>query len=174
MQEGGNDDSEQTSHVSMTDDEQPASTGNVSTSGSRLSGGSTGHASGNTASTSRHSTYGNDVTRNERLQCLVFGYTTNAQGEVRSLLLAAPERGGLRFVGKVSVDDVDPDALTGMSERFSEMVQPFPTVRSPYGGRWLKSELFCVVEFTGWAINGRLTNPFISQYAFLEPADSGT
>lgn len=158
--------SSETSEVSVTEEGSSSANSGDSTTGSRSSGIKRNF--GSNRATSRTYGYGQEVVRNEKLQCLVFGYTTNAQGEVRSLLLAAPQRGELRFVGKVSVDDVEPAALNEMRSRFSDITQPYATVRSPYGGRWLKSELFCVVEFTGWAINGRLTNPYISQYTFVE------
>ncbi len=156
--------------------ESPSSTsdvsinqGSASSDGSQTSGTHQSGAPGGRsfASTTKSNGSSSTINRHEKLQCLVFGYTTNAQGDPRSLLLAAPLHGGLKFVGKVSVDNVDPMTLSQMAERFASLQQRFPTINSPYGGRWLKSELFCVVEFTGWSLNGRLNSPYISDYAFV-------
>jgi hypothetical protein len=107
------------------------------------------------------------IVRSESIECVVFGYTTNIEGEPRSLLLAAPEGSHLRFVAKVSFDDVAPDVAQQMTGRFSSLHQRWPVVRSPYGGRWLKPELFCEVEFSGWTLNGRLSDPYVTRLAVL-------
>jgi hypothetical protein len=108
------------------------------------------------------------IVRSESIECVVFGYTTNIQGEPRSLLLAAPEGRHLRFVAKVSFDDVAPEVAPQMTQRFVSLHQRWPVVRSPYGGRWLKPELFCQVEFSGWTLNGRLSDPYVTRLAVVK------
>lgn len=158
-----------TSTVSVNKGPKSSSASGSKSSTTTRSGGASGGGTSNTSPGTSASSSRSSIRRDEKLQCLVFGYTTNAQGDARSLLLAAPQHGGLKFVGKVSVEDVDPDALSKMTERFSSLQQRFPTVYSPYGGRWLKPELFCEVDFSGWSINGRLNNPYISNFAFVTP-----
>src|SRR5690606_11782096 len=90
------------------------------------------------------------------VECLILGYTTNASGEIRSLLLAAaPDYRFLRFVGKLPVDRVAPQVLEELLQRFAQIPAPKPMVRCPYGGRWVQPELFCIATYEGWTADGR-------------------
>jgi hypothetical protein len=110
----------------------------------------------------------------ESIECVVIGYTTNAAGEPRSLLLAAPMRERLVFVAKVSLDQVEPAARIGMQDRLMSLHQNWPITNSPFGGRWLKPELFCQVQFSGWSVGGRLTDPYVIRFAVVTtPVDAG-
>jgi hypothetical protein len=94
------------------------------------------------------------------VECLVLGYTTSVNGEIRSLLLAAaPNRELLRFVAKVPVEDVDADVLDQMETHFRDIPQRRSLVRCPYGGNWVKPEVFCVATYEGWTGERRLKNP---------------
>lgn len=106
----------------------------------------------------------NLVPSGQEVECLILGYTTNATGEIRSLLLAAaPNRKLLRFVGKVPVDQIAPDVLASLVPKFSEIPASRPMVRCPYGGRWIQPELFCVATFDGWTADERLHNVQITR-----------
>lgn len=94
------------------------------------------------------------------LECVVFGYTTNNEGDLRSLFLAglvAPNR--LQFVSKLSIDNVPEDVLEAMKARFRELATWRPLVNCPYNGRWLKPEIFCMVAYEGWTIQGWMKEP---------------
>ena len=94
------------------------------------------------------------------IECLVLGYTTSISGEIRSLLLAAaPDRELLRFVAKVPVEDVEADVLDRMAVHFRSIPQRRSIVRCPYGGNWVKPEVFCIATYDGWTGNRRLNNP---------------
>lgn len=102
-----------------------------------------------------------DITQ---VECLILGYTTNATGEIRSLLLAAaPDRRFLRFVAKVPVDKVAPEVVQLLIRKFEEIPARRPMVRCPYGGRWLQPELFCVATYDSWTADGRLHNAEVVQ-----------
>ena len=106
-----------------------------------------------------HSDLGSLVASGNEIECLILGYTTNATGEIRSILLAAaPNRKLLRFVAKVPVDQVAPNVLATLLAKFEEIPASSPMVRCPYGGRWVQPELFCVVSFEGWTADERLHN----------------
>ncbi len=92
-----------------------------------------------------------------KIECVVFGYTTNEDGDLRSLLLAAlttPTR--LQFVCKLSVDDVPPDVLEDMARQFPELITYKRLVPCPYNARWLKPQVYCTVTYAGWSIQGLL------------------
>ncbi len=113
----------------------------------------------------------------ESIECVVVGFTTNDEGVPRSLLLAAPIQGRFTFVAKVSLERVQPEAYVGVEERFSLLRQSWPVVRSPYGGHWLKPKLFCHVRFSHWTGSGRLSEPFVTEFAMVakpqtEPHDA--
>jgi hypothetical protein len=102
------------------------------------------------------------------LDCVVLGYTTNAGGDVRSLLLAAPVENRLRFVGKVGIEHVETDVLAKMTPLFAQLRAPRPVIPSPYGGYWLRPELFCEVEYSGWSNGRRLEGAFVQRMAVVE------
>ncbi|MGE0377779.1 MAG: hypothetical protein AB7I48_10795 [Planctomycetaceae bacterium] len=106
----------------------------------------------------------------ESIQCMVIGYTTNRTGEPRSLLLAAPIRDRLRFVAKVPLERIEQRALAGIPEQLPSLHQGRPVTASPFGGRWLKPELFCDVRYSGWTTNGRLSDAYVTQFALVAPA----
>lgn len=104
------------------------------------------------------------------VECLILGYTTNASGEIRSLLLAAaPDFKFLRFVAKVPVDRVDPHILDALLQKFEEIPARKPMVRCPYGGRWIQPELFCISIYEGWTAEGRLHNAKVVRLMNTEP-----
>jgi len=106
-----------------------------------------------------HSDLDGLVLSDNEVECLILGYTTNATGEIRSLLLAAaPNRKLLRFVAKVPVERVAPDVLATLLAKFQEIPASRPMVRCPYGGRWIQPEVFCVVKFESWTADERLHN----------------
>lgn len=104
---------------------------------------------------------------NDSIECVVIGYTTNSAGEPRSLLLAALIHNRLRFVAKVGLNRVNPETLAGIPEQLPTLVQRRPVAASPFGGRWLRPELFCQVRHAGWTSNGRLGDPYIMQISPL-------
>ncbi len=94
------------------------------------------------------------------MECLVFGFTTNEDGELRSLLLAAlvtPTR--LQFVSKLSVDAVPEEMLQEMARQFPQLQSRKRLVPCPYNGRWIKPQVYCTVAYEGWTIQGLLREP---------------
>jgi bifunctional non-homologous end joining protein LigD len=82
---------------------------------------------------------------------------------VGSLLLGVPEKGGLRYVGRVGTGFSDAD-LTSMGVRFEKLARktsPFMEVPRDVerDARWLKPELVGEVEFAEWTGTGILRQP---------------
>jgi hypothetical protein len=109
-------------------------------------------------------TTGDSAAGSLEVECLILGYTTNAGGEIRSLLLAAaPDFKFLRFVAKVPVNQVNPQLLEELLQKFDEIPAAKPMVRCPYGGRWVRPELFCITTYDGWTAEGRLNAPKVDR-----------
>jgi ATP-dependent DNA ligase len=96
----------------------------------------------------------------ETLDCWVYGYTANAEGEVRSLLLATKSKSGaLKFYQKLALDSLGDEEL----KKLNDDLKPFRTrssaIKSPYVGKWVKPIVGCRVAHDGMNTEERPTNP---------------
>ncbi len=89
----------------------------------------------------------------------IYGYTTNPEGEIRSLLLATTGgTGPLRFVQKLGLDGLSSEQLAMMSEQLKPYRVRNAAIASPYGGKWVKPVAKCRVEHEGLNADSRPTN----------------
>ena len=90
----------------------------------------------------------------------IYGYTTNPDGELRSLLLATTAGAGkLRFSQKFGIDELGPEALAKICEQLKPYRTSSAAVTSPYGGKWVKPVTKCRVEHEGLNADSRPINP---------------
>ncbi|MFO1005895.1 MAG: hypothetical protein U0929_08050 [Planctomycetaceae bacterium] len=96
----------------------------------------------------------------ETLDCWVYGYTANAEGEVRSLLLATKTKtGSLKFFQKLALDSLSDEALKKLNDDLKPFRTKTPAIRSPYVGKWVKPVVGCRVAHDGMNTEERPTNP---------------
>lgn len=97
-------------------------------------------------------------------RCLIIGYTANASGEVRSLLVAVPLKDGkLRFAAKLPLDSLTNRDLAELRKVMSKIRTKSPATACPYGGVWVRPVLQCHVEHDGWTSDGRLRSPHVEE-----------
>ncbi len=90
----------------------------------------------------------------------IYGYTTNPDGEIRSLLLASMGgTGKLRYSLKLGLDGISSEALAHLREQFKPYRASSAAVTSPYGGKWVKPVAKCRVDHEGLNADDRPINP---------------
>ena len=90
---------------------------------------------------------------------LIFGYSTNQKGEIRSILLAAEgEEGSGRyyFGGKFSLSTRDQDFLVKLQETLDSHRVPEPAMRNPFIARWSRPLVSCTLHHNGTTPDGRI------------------
>lgn len=96
----------------------------------------------------------------ETLDYWIYGYTANAEGEVRSLLLATKmKNGALKFFQKLALDSLNDKELKQLNEDLKPFRTRTPAIRSPYVGKWVKPVVVCRVAHDGLNTEERPTNP---------------
>ena len=96
----------------------------------------------------------------ETVDYWIYGYTTNPDGEIRSLLLATTGgTGKLRFSLKLGIEGFSADDLAKISEQLKPYRTGTPAVNSPYGGKWVNPVTKCRVEHEGLNAEERPINP---------------
>ncbi len=97
-------------------------------------------------------------------RCVIIGYTANASGEVRSLLVAAPLRDGrLRFAAKLPLDSLTNRDLLELRKVLTKLRSRNPACACPFGGVWIQPVLQCRVLNDGWTGEGRLRNARVEE-----------
>ena len=90
----------------------------------------------------------------------IYGYTTNPDGEIRSLLLASTGgTGKLRYSLKLGLDGISSEALAHLREQFKPYRASSAAVTSPYGGKWVKPVAKCRVDHEGLNADEKPINP---------------
>ena len=90
----------------------------------------------------------------------IYGYTTNPEGEIRSLLLASTGgTGPLRFAQKLGLEGLDSAQLKTISDQLKPFRSRSAALASPYGGKWVKPVVKCRVEHEGLNSESRPSNP---------------
>ena len=90
----------------------------------------------------------------EQAVCVIIGYQA-AGTRIQTLLLAAQRFGELRYVGQVRA---------GLTEAVCRDLAPLlagcscraPVVKTTQAARWVRPELYCLVQSFGWTAGGRL------------------
>jgi len=108
----------------------------------------------------------------ESSEFVIFGYLTNSTGEIRSVLLAGMENSRPRFVGKLSLDDLDEETLERLQQRLSEIRTTRALLRSSYRARWVRPIVACRVAHSGWTNEGLLRDGTALGYRDLPSGDS--
>ncbi|MEW4487694.1 hypothetical protein AB1L42_06405 [Thalassoglobus sp. JC818] len=88
----------------------------------------------------------------------IIGYSTNADGELRSVLLAGIHARTKRpaFAGKFSISVRDPKFLTALQESLDNHRTKKPPVPNPYNARWTTPSIFCTIHHNGVTPDGRI------------------
>ena len=90
----------------------------------------------------------------------IYGYTTNPEGEPRSLLLATTGGSGpLRFSQNLGIDGLNSEELAQISEQLKPYRVKNSAISSPYGGKWVKPVAKCRVDHDGLNAEERPINP---------------
>ncbi len=90
----------------------------------------------------------------------IYGYTTNPEGEIRSLLLASTGgTGKLRYSLKLGLEGINSEALAHLREQFKPYRSSSAAVTSPYGGKWVKPVAKCRVDHEGLNADKKPINP---------------
>lgn len=97
-------------------------------------------------------------------RCVIIGYTANASGEVRSLLVATPLRDGrLRFAAKLSLESLTNRDLLELRKVLLKLRTRSAACACPFGGTWTRPVLQCRVLNDGWTSDGRLRNARVDE-----------
>jgi len=105
----------------------------------------------------------------DRIDYVAYGYTTNAAGDLRAVLLAEMRNGRpYRFASRVHLDATDPAMQKKIEERFEAIRVDRPVVRTPYRARWVKPIVMCHIGYDGKTFDGRLNDAKILSCYELE------
>lgn len=102
------------------------------------------------------------VKRRQRITCVVLGAQCEA-GEVRSLIIAAPDAtGALRCVGKVG-SGLDARLRAQLEPRLAAHARPGPLIACKHRGDWVEPLIYCVVEYLERTPHGELRAPVFKE-----------
>ncbi len=106
----------------------------------------------------------------ETIEYWVCGYTANAEGEPRSLLLAQTiGTGRLKFAMKLPLEGIPTEEL----EKIATQLEPFrirnPAVACSLGGKWVNPIVICRVNHEGLSPEKRPKNPMYRELAVPAP-----
>ena len=90
---------------------------------------------------------------------LIFGYATNQEGEIRSIMLAAQHPNSeahYYFAGKLSLSTRDPEFLAQLQELLDKNRTRRPALQSAYEARWTAPIVWCDVHHNGATPDGRI------------------
>lgn len=99
----------------------------------------------------------------QRLEAVIFGYLANLEGEVRTLLLAAPGPDGRpRYVGKLTREALSESQWNSLAEELPTRRVDRPLVACPHHGHWVEPQTILKLEFDRWSatgfVNARVTS----------------
>ena len=90
----------------------------------------------------------------QELPAVIIGYEPGRTG-VRSLLVAAPRHGSLRYVARLRSGLRERDR-TELAALLAQRQRQRPIIPCATRGAWVEPELYCRVRFLGWTASGRL------------------
>lgn len=93
-----------------------------------------------------------------QLLCAIIGYQVRPDRMLKSLIIAAPIEGKLRWVGKVGsgINVATQHRLLGL---LKIRRCPRPVIECSIEGNWVVPDLFCRVSFLEWTGGGKLRGP---------------
>lgn len=92
------------------------------------------------------------------LVCAIFGYEPSEERGMRSLIIAAPVEGELRWVGQVG-SGITAEMHAKLFSMLNARLCKKPIVPCTIKGRWVVPDLFCKVSFLEWTKTGKLRGP---------------
>ena len=100
-----------------------------------------------------------------KIELIVVGFTTNASGEMRSVLLAHQSgHGRLQFAAKLSLDGTDVEVRENLEHSLVEILTARPAVPCPYHARWVRPTIACGITYDDVKADGRLVNGQITGF----------
>jgi hypothetical protein len=86
--------------------------------------------------------------------CVVFGYLSNGDGEIRTVLLATTEEETRpRFVARLAIEDFPVEMQTELLDALPRILTRRPLAPCPYGGQWVEPQFVVTIRHAGWANN---------------------
>ncbi|MEM7164807.1 MAG: non-homologous end-joining DNA ligase [Planctomycetota bacterium] len=102
------------------------------------------------------------IKRCQELQCVIIGYQVG-EGEVRSLVIAAPDDDGqLRCVGKVG-SGLDGEIRAQLTPALADLHRDEPLVPNAHDAQWIDPGLYCIVHFLEHTTGGDLRAPVFKE-----------
>ena len=95
----------------------------------------------------------------QSLICAIIGYEPSEERGLRSLIVAAPVEGELRWVGQVGSgisSEMHGHLLSVLNARLCKQPIVPCTIKN---GKWVVPDLFCRVSFLEWTTTGKLRGP---------------
>lgn len=105
---------------------------------------------------------------------IIFGYLTNAAGDLRSILLAESVEDGekVRYAGKYSIGRVNKEFLTQLQGTLEEHRTRYPSMGTPYIAKWTAPIVRCKIAYNDLTPDGRFEDGRLVSYHVHTPADA--
>ena len=94
----------------------------------------------------------------QEIVCAIIGYERSEERELRSLIIAAPVEGELRWVGQVG-SGITQEMHSRLVGLLKARVCKQPIVPCTIKGVWVVPDLFCKVSYLEWLGTGKLRGP---------------
>lgn len=93
-----------------------------------------------------------------KLLCAIIGYEPSPERGLKSLIIAAPVEGELRWVGQVG-SGISAEMHQRLLKLLTARPCKAPIVPCTIKGKWVVPDLFCTVSFLEWTNTGKLRGP---------------
>ena len=100
------------------------------------------------------------IKRQETSPCVVVGYLTNDQNQLRSLVIAAEKDGVLHHVGQVG-SGLTGDLCDTLLAKLRTIERKEPVVECSVKGHWVEPQLYCLVRFMERTRDGHFRAPVL-------------
>ncbi|HWL10244.1 MAG TPA: hypothetical protein VNQ76_17700 [Planctomicrobium sp.] len=97
----------------------------------------------------------------------IVGYLTNADGEIRSVLVAQVENNRGRFVGRVPLDGSDSTLINDLQTVLEQHRSSRPPLPLSYQARWVKPVVVCQVAFVEWTSSRTLKDGYLVNFSTM-------
>jgi bifunctional non-homologous end joining protein LigD len=100
------------------------------------------------------------IKRQETAPCVVVGYLTNEQNQLRSLVIAAEKEGVLTHVGQVG-SGLSGELCDTLLVKLRTIARKEPVVACSVKGHWVEPQLYCLVRFMERTRDGHFRAPVL-------------